>query len=145
MFYLNLLIPELENRKRYLEKLLFFINQKQENMPQGKLRVSKNKEIARYYHITDPKDTLGTYIQKENQVIANRLAEKDYLKKLKKEVEAELYDINNYLKKHTSSNLEDIYKNLNEYRQNLVNPLVLPDDLYVQQWKNQSYIIKSIP
>lgn len=110
-------------------------------MPQGKLRVSKNKEIARYYHITDPKDTLGTYIQKENQVIANRLAEKDYLKKLKKEVEAELCDINNYLKKHTSSNLEDIYKNLNEYRQNLVNPLVLPDDLYVQQWKNQSYII----
>lgn len=110
-------------------------------MPQGKLRISKNRGIPRYYHITDPKDTLGNYISKENQGIVNQLAEKDYLKNMKKEVEAELHDINNYLKKHKSSNLEDIYKNMNDYRKNLVNPLVLPDELYVQQWENESYTI----
>ena len=99
-----------------------------------------NQGIPRYYHITDPKDTIGKYIAKEDREIANKLAEKDYLKKLKKEVEAELQDINNYLKKHNSSNLEDIYRNINDYRKNLITPLVLPDELYVQQWKNESFI-----
>ena len=141
MFYLNPLVPELEKRKLYLEKLLDYVNRQQENMPQGKLRVSKNGEIPRYYHITTPKDTLGVYISKENQEIAYKLAEKDYLKNLKKEVEAELRDINNYLKKHNTSNLEDIYRKMNDYRKSLVNPLVLPDELYVQQWENESYKI----
>lgn len=141
MFNLNLLVPELEKRKQYLEELLSFINQQQENMPKGKLRISNNRGIPRYYRITDPKDTLGDYISKENQALANRLAEKNYLNKLKKEAEAELHDINNYLKKHNASNLEDIYRNMNEYRKNLITPLVLPDKMYVQQWKNESYAI----
>lgn len=141
MFHLNLLIPELEKRKQYLETLLSFINQQQENMPQGKLRISKSRGILRYYNIIDPKDTLGSYIPKGKQEIVNKLAEKDYLNKLKKEVEVELHDINSYLKKHNSSNLEDIYRNMNDYRKNLITPLVLPDELYVQQWKNESYTI----
>lgn len=110
-------------------------------MPQGKLRVSKNRGVPRYYHITDPKDTVGNYITKDNQEMASKLAEKDYLNKLKKEVEAELQDINIYLRKHMSSDLENIYRNMNDYRKNLITPLVMPDELYAQQWKNQSYTI----
>ena len=110
-------------------------------MPEGKLRINNNRGIPRYYHITDPKDTLGDYIPKEKKEIAIRLAEKDYLKKVKKEIESELRDINNYLKKHNKSSLEDIYRNMNDYRKNLVNPVILPDDLYVEQWKNEPYTV----
>jgi len=113
---LNLLVQELEKRKQYLEKLLAYINRQQENMPQGKHRINNNRGIPRYYHITDTKDTLGDYIPKEKKELASRLAEKDYLKGVKKEVESELRDINNYLKKHNKSGLEDIYRNMNDYR-----------------------------
>lgn len=119
---LNPLISELEKRKHYLEKLQSFINQQLKDMPQGKLRIKNNRGILRYYHITDSKDTIGKYIPKENQQIANQLAEKDYMSKLKKEVEAELRDIKIYLKKHNLSNLEDIYTFTNEYRRNGIYP-----------------------
>lgn len=121
--------------------MLSFINQQQENEPQGKLRISKNKGVPRYYHITDPKDTLGDYVSVENEELIKLLAAKNYLKKMKKEVAAELRDINNYLKKHNTSKLEDIYRSMNDYRKNLITPLAVPDELYVQQWENESYII----
>ena len=40
----------------------------------------------RYYHITEAKDTRGKYISKGNQEIAIQLAQKDYFKKVIKEV-----------------------------------------------------------
>jgi len=108
-------------------------------VPQGKLRISKNRGVPRYYCITEPRDTVGHYISKEKQEIIHKLAQKDYLNRFIKEVEDELQDINNFLNKHKASNLEDIYRNMNDYRKNLITPLVLPDELYVQQWENESY------
>lgn len=139
MSYLNLLIPELEKRKEYLERVLAFTQEQLKNKPVGKLRISKNRGIPRYYHITEAKDTRGKYIPKEKQEIAQKLAEKDYLNKLMKATEAELRDINNYLKNHKAMDLEDIYTSTNDYRKNLIIPLVLPDELYAKQWKNELY------
>lgn len=109
-------------------------------MPQGKLRISNNRGVPRYYHIVEPKDTIGKYISQKDQEVVKKLAEKDYMNKLKKEVESELQDINNYLKKHNSTNLEDIYRNMNDYRKNLVTPLVLTEESYAKQWESQSYV-----
>jgi len=85
-------------------------------MPCGKLRISNNRGVPRYYYITEPKDTRGTYMRQEKIELARNLAQKDYIIKLEKEIQSELKDINNYLRKHGSSNLENNYANLNEYR-----------------------------
>lgn len=108
-------------------------------MPEGKLRISNNRGIPRYYHIKEAKDTRGKYIIKEKQKLAQLLAQKEYLNRIEKELLAELKDINNYLKKHGASELEDKFAELNVYRKELVDPLVLPDELYVQQWENEKY------
>ena len=139
MPHLNQVISNLEKRKEFLERLLSFINQQLKNVPPGKLRISKNRGTPRYFHVTEAKDTTGRYLTKENHELARKLAQKDYLSKLQKEVESELRDINNYLNNHSSTNLEDIYTSLNDYRKNLITPLVLPDELYVQQWNSESY------
>ena len=136
---MNQLIPELEKRKEYLECLRAFINQQLKTVPPGKLRISKNRGVPRYFQVTEVKDTTGRYLTKENHELARKLAEKDYLNKLIKVVESELHDINNYLNNQTITNLEDIYTFTNDYRKHLFNPLILPDDLYVQQWENESY------
>lgn len=139
MLYLKQPIQELEKRKEFLEKLITFATEQLKDMPPGNLRINKNRGVPRYYHVTDAKDTHGRYIKKEKQELARKLAEKDYLNKLQKEAEAELRDINNYLKNHKSSNLENIYTFTNDYRKHLITPLVLPDGLYAQQWENESY------
>lgn len=136
---LNQLIPELEKRKEFLERLHIFIDQQLKNMPPGKLRISKNRGVPRYFQVTESKDTTGKYLTKENYELAKKLAEKDYLNKLMKEVKSELRDINNYLNNHKISDLEDIYTFTNDYRKHLFKPLILPDEFYVQQWENESY------
>ena len=138
---MNLLISELKKRKNYLGNLLFTIEQKLEGALSGKLRISKNEGIPRYYHITQPRDTCGTYLSKEKQNLAEKLAEKDYLNKLKREAEAELHNIDHYIREHSESALEDKYENMNAYRKQLVDPLVIPDNLYVEQWENEPYAV----
>ena len=136
---LNLLTIELKKRKAYLENLQLNIKNQLENMPDGRLRISNDRGNLRYYYVTEGKDPSGKYITKENRNLASELAQKDYIKKLYVEVEEELQDIDQYLHKHSSTNLEDIYRNMNDHRKNLINPLVLPDELYVQQWNQESY------
>ena len=48
MFHLNLLIPELEKRKQYLESLLKETKRQLVNMPEGKLRV---RQIIYHEHL----------------------------------------------------------------------------------------------
>ena len=113
--YLNLIAVELEKRKAYLEKLQSIIEKQLKSMPTGRLRISNNRGIPRYYHVAESKPKQGKYITKENENLAYKPAQKDYLDKLYIEVEEELQDIKHYLYKHTVSNLEDIYSNMPKY------------------------------
>ena len=136
---MNLAYTQLQKRKQYLERLLSEAEQQLSGLPEGKLRVRNDQGIPRYYHITRPGDTKGQYIRKKDAALAHRLAQKDYLLRLQKEVRDELQDINNYLKKYGRANLEDIYTNLNDYRRPLVTPIAEPDDIFAERWKKASY------
>lgn len=136
---MNQLFHQLVQRKRDLEELLLEITRKLEAAPQGKLRVSNDRGIPRYFQITDPKDTRGKYILKKNQELACELAQKDYLKKLYQEVTEEIKDIDLYISKRDATNLEKVYDSLNEYRKDIVTPLVLSDEMYIQKWENEYY------
>lgn len=97
---MNSLFYSISQRKNYLEGLLEDITNKLQLAPPGKLRVSNDRGIPRYFQITNPKDTRGKYILKKDHDLACQLAQKDYLRKLYQQVKEELDDINLYLAKH---------------------------------------------
>lgn len=136
---MNLLFHQMVKRKEELENLQRGIARKLENSPQGKLRVSNEQGIPRYYHVIGPKDTNGRYISKKNQELAYQLAQKDYMQRLEQKIWEELEDINMYLAKHDEDNLEHVFSNLNEYRRNIVTPLIITDEMFAQQWENELY------
>lgn len=136
---MNPLFQPIMQRKEHLENLLLDLTDKLQLAPQGKLRVSNDRGIPRYFHITNPKDTRGNYILKKNHELACQLAQKDYMQKLYKEVKEELDDINLYLSKHGAATLENVYAGLNEYRKNIVTPMVISDEMYIWQWENEQY------
>lgn len=136
---MNLLFHQMVSRKEYLEKLLTELVCKLEDSPKGKLRVSNDRGIARYYCVTSPKDTHGKYIPKKEQELAYQLAQKDYMQRLYRKVIEELEDIDKYLLKHGETYLEDVYSNLNQYRRNMVMPMVLTDEMFVEQWEMAAY------
>lgn len=136
---MNQLFHELLKRKEYLENLMATIRKNNENLPEGKLRISNDGGNLHYYCITEPYDTHGKYIPKKNYILACELAQKDYQQRLYKEAEKEWKDINTFLRKHRETHLEDIYINLNSYRKEIVDPIVISDDMFIKQWEAQVY------
>nr|MBQ8253795.1 hypothetical protein [Lachnospiraceae bacterium]MBQ8253819.1 hypothetical protein [Lachnospiraceae bacterium] len=126
-------------RKEYLESLKKIIEKEMKSLPEGKLRVCNNKGIPRYYHITNPQDTCGTYISKKEEELPYQLAQKDYVQKLYKKVCMEIADINKYLMRHRAEELEQVYSDMNIYRKNLVTPYVIPDEIFAEAWEKESY------
>lgn len=138
-YLMNQLFHELNKRREYLKDLMREIDSQLIASPQGNLRVSKIKGIPRYYHMTKPGDTQGKYIQKKNKNLACQLAQKDYLQKLYREAARELESINIYLTNHKETDLENIYDGLNQYRKEIVTPLVITDEMYAEQWLKEPY------
>ena len=136
---MNLLFFQMQQRKEYLESLSADIAKKLKYSPQGKLRVSNNKGIPRYYHILNSKDTCGNYIPIGKQELACQLAQKDYMQRLYQKVEDELKDIEEYLSRYGENYLENVYSDMNEYRRNIVIPMAIPDIMFIKQWEREHY------
>ena len=136
---MNLLHSQMTQRKEYLEKLSVQLEKRLQEFPEGSLRVSNNNGFPRYYHILHSNDTRGQYIPKENTDFAKQLAQKDYTQKLYKKVTAELADIIRYLNRHIADELEQVYTSMNIYRKELITPMVIPDEMFVQAWEKESY------
>ena len=136
---MNCLIPHLVKRKKYLENLLAVLVQQRDSFPQGNLRVRNDKSNPRYYHIQTSGDTIGKYLTQKDQELVYQLAQKDYTNKLIQAAEKELKDIQKFLSRHGETDLENVYTNLNNYRKNLVDPLVVPDDIFEARWQEEPY------
>ena len=139
VMFINQLLEQMIERKEYLKALKEELISRMGELPRGKLRISHSKGKISYYKIMKSDDTRGKYISKKEIEQVRQLAQKDYINKLLNKVILELKDIERYLSNHSEENLENLYSTLNEYRKNLVNPIVIPDDDFIQQWENESY------
>lgn len=148
----NLIIENLEDR---LEKLKHIVAQKkkQQNneMPQGHLHIAQISKTPQYYHCTDPKDFNGKYIPSSQKKFINQLAQKDYdikvIKLLEKEIEVTQKYLSNVATNEDTINNESyiqtkllrLYTNLTPARQQLITPVTLTDEQYVEQWQSVSW------
>lgn len=131
---------ELENRKKYLEKLLIKINKDLSDVPEGRLRVIAGRKSPQYYLITEKYDTIGRYLRKDERKIAEILAQKTYNDKMIAQISAELKAINNLLKcGFNDSHLGEIYAEMNGPRRAIVKPHVLSDEEFVADWLAEEY------
>ena len=136
---MNQLHQQMVKRREYLIQLQEEIVRQSKELPQGRLRVNNDRGIARYYHINVDGDTHGNYISKRNSDLACKLAQKDYLQKINRTINDELKDIEKYLLRHKEYAIEDVFINLNSYRQKLVTPLAISDEMYAQQWEQEPF------
>ena len=125
---------QLQKRKSYLEKIIAEKEEAISHSPEGLLRFNRNGNRIQYYCRTDPKDTVGTYIKKQDLSLAAELAQKTYDKKIKKLALEELYQIQLLLKQYEHDNPDAVYEKLPEPRKVLVQPITLPDDRYIAEW-----------
>lgn len=110
-----------------------------DSVPEGYLRVCQTGNRTQYYQRKNPKDYSGTYIHKDNIDLAQKLAQKDYDKRVLEAVEKELNSIEKYLSSYPTQNAEQIYDTLHSARQKLISPIQESTDEYIQKWQKVQY------
>ncbi len=133
---------ELEARNVLLESIITKITFELPGLPEGNLRIQKNKDSVQYFHVKEKNDNHGNYIKTENKEFAAELAQKTYYEKLLKKAKTEHDAISDYLKKIKGQCPEEVFSMMNEYRKELVNPLLVSDNDYAYDWENLPYTKK---
>lgn len=132
-------MEQIKNLLEAREKHLLQIKREKEKAlskaPEGSLRICNRGKKTQYYHRNDPKDFNGVYIREKDMKLAQRLAQKDYDKKVLCAAEKELGAINKYLLNYPEKNVEQMYGKLHAERQKLIIPISEPDDIFVQNWE----------
>lgn len=114
--------------------------------PEGKLRIDGkggNGNKPCYYVRNDSIDKRGTYIKAKDIALARKLAQKDYNEKVLKAVQEELKAIGACKSYYPKIEAEQVYENINEQRQKIVNPIQISDYEYKKKWEEFSYVGKS--
>ena len=127
-----------------IEKLSKIITEKTaalQKAPQGTLRISSSihRPQVQYYFCHSDGNTDGTYLSTNEKKLIIALAQKNYNIKTLHAAQRELRYLLRLQKQDSEPCAEEIYSRLSIHRQQLVIPIELPDEEYIQLWKNQPF------
>jgi len=107
---------------------------------EGHLRIAQANggHKIQYYHFTDSKNLKGKYIPYSNLEFARQLAQKDYDKKLIKILEKQIVALNKYILL-SENKINEIYNKMPFSRQQLVVPITLTNEQFIQEWKKVTW------
>lgn len=101
------------------------------NQPEGKLLVSTIRGHSRYYHVLRGQKR---YLSKADAALTKKLAEKEYCEKMLGLARKETRLLERFLKNFDPAGFINCYEKLNEGRKRMVDPIVLPDEMFAEQW-----------
>ena len=110
-----------------------------EKAPPGSLGISYSKGKEQFYHRTEKGQHKGTYIEKENAKLVIALAQKNYDRTFLKVAETNMQKLKKVLKLLQQKELTMVYEELSQTRKSLVEPHIIPDEQYIEQWSNVEY------
>ena len=130
---------DLEVRKFLIEKQLIKLKKRIDVAPLGTLRVSKSHNYEQFFQKFSPGEHPGIYIPRTNQLLAAKLAQKDYDTKLLEVLKQQHKVIDKFLKDFDPDAARQVYEKLNSTRKQLVKPEFLSDEEYIKQWMSVPY------
>lgn len=125
-------IAELEMIKRSLEGSL-------KKAPSGFLSISSHQGAYQYYFVEENAERTETYISRDKFEVAQEIAQRDYDRIMLKELSTQLNVLKKCVAKYNVNKLEECFEKLHIARRPLVQPLILSDDKFVEDWKNVFY------
>lgn len=112
-----------------------------QNAPEGTLQVSGRKDATQYYYCND--DGEKTYIRKENQDIIQKLAQKEYDKRVLRFAEKRSKQIKRLTKDYEEDEIEKIYWLEHPEKRRVICPVEVPWEEQLKQWEEEIYTPKS--
>lgn len=132
-------LEDLVERKEYLEKVIAYSKKNLKNAPKGVLRCARNGNVWHYFLRESGEKGNGKYLDKSQEKLIKKLAKKKYLLQVEEKAEKELLSVSKLIKQYESGKAEDVYSNFPEGIQNVVTPISLTDEQFVEKWLKTEY------
>lgn len=140
------LMKVLQKEQDYFEQMKAEVQENirkdQKDKLKGKLRIQRKGNSVQYYH--SDSNQKQTYIPKKNMKLIRNLAQRDYDNKLIEKIELHQKLLEKFMAEYPQTGLEEVYEGINEYRKNLIDPIIETDEQYVKIWLNTPYIRKIV-
>ena len=127
----------LKEQKR-LEKIYLETEMRLKDAPQGRVRISVDKNMVRYYYCKEEKEQ-GIYVKKENMELVHRLIQKKYDEKVQALVKRRLQQISKLVKEYEEDEIEQQYYNEHHSRQKFIEPVEPLWEKRLENWLNTEY------
>ena len=138
---MRLSVKNMKSRAKALEELIKTKNTRLRDAPEGRIRISSfHGKVRPYYVEEDGNNTQGRYIPLKDRALAAALAQKDYDERIIRAAENELKTLNILIKKYEKGTCEDVYGKLSLQRQQLITPVMEPDDEFAKKWLSEPYV-----
>ena len=123
--------------QKELEMICSKVENELKSVPEGNLRISKDKNKVRYYHCVE--DNEGTYISKIDSELPKLLAQKKYNQSVLKKAKARLRQIERITRDYSDDEIEKIYTSMHTQRQLLVTPIEPIWEKELVRWYDSEY------
>lgn len=132
---------DLITRSELLAKSIDDIEKKIKLLPEGRINVRRQNKKAYYYlYVIDSNDK---YLGPDDRELIEKLIQKDYLKKVLKDVKRELAAIEKMQKLYPETLVEDLFDRLPESHKKYAQPINICDDDFAAKWMETPYVRKS--
>lgn len=128
---------DLKTRNELLSKSISDIEKKIEALPEGRLNVRHLNKRDYYYRFGVAHSE--KYLGSQDIELIEKLVQKDYLKRVLKEVKRELAAIKKMQELYPETIAEDVFDSLPDARKKYARPINICDDSYAVRWMETPY------
>jgi len=139
IMYQNLLLERKSDLERTIKSKSTLLEKSNHLENKGHIRIVPHNRVLQYYLITKKGDTIGKYLQRSQNNLAEDLLNYEYNKKALCSLQDELKLITRLLSFCQKKSVEKIYASFSKYKQKIIRPDTLSDKEYAEQWQAVSY------
>lgn len=136
------LMNEIEQRRKFLRKIIQEKEQALSMAPEGLLNIAATDNRVQYYYKKDGSDANKRYMRNSELPLIKALCQKEYDQRVLNLAQKELRFIERYIHLDANHKCDDVYEKLNPHRQKHVQPILLPVEEFVEQWQQFEYVHK---
>ena len=141
----EIVINTLLEEKTTLEGIISKAKKELKKAPEGTVQIRKHYKGYQFYHRRLSSEKNGKYIPAANRQKALTLVRKRYLQRIVKSATEQILLIDNFLDGYDPEALDKVYELEGEIRKKLITPVVMSDELFIENWASVSYQGKAIP
>lgn len=135
--YIKNIASDLRSRLASVDQLIGACRKYLSKSPDGRLRISRIRGRTYFFHVTKDTSSHGTPIHDEKLI--RDLAQKAYLEALLKAALSEQALLSRAVNDYDEDALTRIYDSSSPDRQALIDPFMLPDELFKKRWLAKPY------